>query len=53
MKSPFNFITKPKGGSRYNNSVNWDGVEFTTNTSEEDHRFSNRIARGNRSATRL
>ena len=44
MKSPFYFILKPKGGTRYNNAVDWDGDEFITNTSEEDHRFSNRIA---------
>jgi len=44
MKSPFYFIAKPKGGTRYKNAVDWEGDEFIINTSEEDHRFSNRIA---------
>ena len=44
MKSPFNFIVKPHKGTRYNNTVDWEGVEFTTNTSEEEAKFSNRKA---------
>tara|TARA_R110002153_G_scaffold99268_3_gene234805 strand:- start:786 stop:1346 length:561 start_codon:yes stop_codon:yes gene_type:complete len=44
MKSPFYFIARPEKGTRYNNVVNWEGIEFTTNTSEEEHKFSNRIA---------
>ena len=33
MKSPFYFIARPQKGTRYNNVVDWGGVEFTTNTS--------------------
>jgi len=44
MQSPFNFIVKPHKGTRYNNTVEWEGVEFTTNTSEEEAKFSNRKA---------
>ena len=44
MQSPFNFIVKPHKGTRYNNTVDWEGVEFTTNTSEEEAKFSNRKA---------
>lgn len=44
MKSPFNFIVKPSKGKRYDNTVEWEGVEFITHTSEEDHSASNRKA---------
>ena len=44
MQSPFNFIVKPHKGTRYNNTADWEGVEFTTNTSEEEAKFSNRKA---------
>lgn len=44
MKSPFNFITRPVEGRRYNNTKDIGGIEFIVNTSEEDHRFSNRYA---------
>ena len=43
MKSPFCFVAKPVG-DRYNNTKEISGVEFIVNTSEEDHRFSNRYA---------
>ncbi len=41
MQSPFDFIVK---GNRYNNTKNIGGIDFIVNTSEEDHRFSNRYA---------
>jgi hypothetical protein len=44
MKSPFYFITKPLEGKRYNNTKNIGGIEFIVNTSEEEHKFSNREA---------
>lgn len=44
MQSPFNFIVQPLDGRRYNNTKDIGGIEFIVNTSEEDHRFSNRYA---------
>lgn len=44
MRSPFYFIAKPVGGTRYNNTKEIAGVEFVVNTSEEEHLFSNREA---------
>ena len=44
MKSPYSFIVKPVGGSRYVNSKNIGGVDFVVNSSEENHKASNRIA---------
>ena len=44
MKSPTQFIVKPVNGSRYNNTKSIAGVEFIINTSEEEHKFSNRYA---------
>lgn len=44
MKSPFYFIVKPVGGERYKNTVDVGGVDFIVNTSDEDHKFSNREA---------
>lgn len=44
MKSPFYFITKPCG-SRYSNTKSISGVDIIVNTSEEDHKFSNRFAK--------
>lgn len=44
MKSPFYFIVKPKGDRRYNNTKEMAGVEIIVSTSEEDHKFSNRMA---------
>jgi len=44
MKSPFYFITRPTEGKRYNNTKEIAGIEFIVNTSEEDHKFSNREA---------
>jgi len=44
MKSPFNFIVKPKDGRRYNNIKDIGGIDFITSTSQEDHTVSNRYA---------
>lgn len=44
MKSPFYFIAEPINNTRYNNTRDIGGVEFIVNTSEEDHKFSNRHA---------
>ena len=44
MKSPFYFIIKPKKNKRYNNTIDWDGIEFISSTSKEDFKFSNREA---------
>ena len=44
MQSPLFFIAKPEQGKRYNNTVDWDGIDIITSTSEEDHKFSNRRA---------
>jgi hypothetical protein len=42
MKSPFYFIIEPKKKRRYDNTVDWGGIEFIANTSKEDFKFSNR-----------
>ena len=44
MRSPFQFIVRPREGRRYDNTVDWEGAEFITSTSEEDHSASNRYA---------
>jgi len=44
MQSPFDFIVTPVKGERYNNTKDIGGIEFIVNTSEEDHKFSNRYA---------
>jgi hypothetical protein len=44
MQSPFDFIVKPINGERYNNTKDIGGIELIVNTSEEDHKFSNRYA---------
>lgn len=44
MKSPFYFIVKPNEGKRYNNTKEIAGIEFIVNSSEEEHKFSNRFA---------
>ena len=44
MKSPFFFIAKPVNGKRYDNTRDVAGIELIVSTSEEDHKFSNRMA---------
>ncbi len=44
MRSPFYFIAKPVEGKRYSNTKDFGGIELIINTSEEDHKFSNRFA---------
>ena len=45
MQSPLFFIAKPENGKRYSNTIDWDGIDVITSTSEEDHKFSNRHAK--------
>lgn len=44
MQSPFYFIVNPLNDNRYNNTKNIGGVDVIVNTSEEEHKFSNRYA---------
>lgn len=44
MRSPFYFIAKPINGKRYDNTKSIGGIDFIISTSEEDHRYSNRMA---------
>lgn len=44
MKSPYSFIVKPLGGSRYVNKKTIADMDFIVNTSEENHKASNRMA---------
>mgnify|MGYP003126744997 FL=1 len=44
MKSPYLFIAKPVNDTRYNNTKNIGGIDFIVNTSEENHKASNRFA---------
>jgi len=44
MRSPTDFICKPKGGRRYDNVKKFGDVSFIMSSSEEDHKASNRIA---------
>ena len=44
MRSPKDFIVKPVKGRRYDNTKNIGGKEILVSTSEEDYKFSNRLA---------
>lgn len=44
MKSPYQFIVRPIGGTRYNNTKKYGDVDFITNSSVEAFQFSNRQA---------
>jgi hypothetical protein len=44
MKSPNQFIVKPFDGKRYVNTKEIGGIDFITNTSEENHKASTRYA---------
>lgn len=43
-RSPFYFIATPLGNKRYENTLDFGGVDFIISTSIEDHKVSNRIA---------
>lgn len=43
MKSPHYFIVRPQKGVRYDASKNLGGKDFIMSSSQEDHRFTNRI----------
>jgi len=45
MKALNQFIVKPLNDTRYSNTKNIAGIDFIVNTSEEDHKFSNRFAK--------
>jgi len=44
MRAPYDFIVRPVGGRRYENTKDIGGFELVLSTSEEDHKFSNRFA---------
>jgi len=44
MQSPHSFIVQPLKGKRYDNTRQYGDVEFIVSTSQEDHKFSNRMA---------
>lgn len=44
MKSPHNFVVKPLGGNRYNNSKEVGGKKLLLNTEVYHHQFTNRLA---------
>jgi len=43
-RSPFYFIVKPAKEKRYDNTVDFGGIDFILSSSIEDHSVSNRIA---------
>ena len=44
MRSPTDFIVRPRNGKRYDNIKKIGGIDFITSTSKEDHKSSNRFA---------
>jgi len=44
MRSHFYCIVTPLNEKRYNNTIDYEGVEFISSTSQEDFKFSNRMA---------
>lgn len=44
MRAPYDFIVRPVGGKRYDNTKDIGGFELIVSTSEEDHKHSNRFA---------
>ena len=44
VKSLYEFIVRPVGGKRYNNTKSIGGIDFIVSTSEEDHKYANREA---------
>ena len=44
MKSPTQFLVKPKGNQRYSNTKQYEGLNLILDTSEESASFSNREA---------
>jgi len=43
MRSPHYFIIRPQGGVRYDASKNLSGKDFIMSSSQEDHRYTNRV----------
>jgi len=44
MRSPFQFIVKPKGGRTYDNIRSYGDKDFIISSSQEDHTVTNRFA---------
>jgi len=44
MRSPFQFIVRPRDAKRYDNIRKYGDVDFIVSVSQEDHKFSNRYA---------
>jgi hypothetical protein len=44
MRSPFQFIVRPRDTKRYDNIRKYGDIDFIVSVSQEDHRFSNRYA---------
>jgi hypothetical protein len=44
MRSLTQFIVKPVNNQRYNNTQNFDGIDFVVNVSTENHLYANREA---------
>jgi hypothetical protein len=44
MRSPFQFIVRPRDTKRYDNTRKYGDIDFIVSVSQEDHRFSNRYA---------
>jgi hypothetical protein len=44
MRSPFQFIVRPRDAKRYDNTRKYGDVDFIVSVSQEDHKFSNRYA---------
>jgi G:T-mismatch repair DNA endonuclease (very short patch repair protein) len=43
MRSPFYFIVTPLNEKRYNNTIDYEGVNFISNTSQENFKSTNRM----------
>ena len=44
MRSPFQFIVRPRDTKRYDNIRKYGDIDFIVSASQEDHKFSNRYA---------
>lgn len=44
MKPPFQFLVKPKGGTRYSHTKKISNKDFIVSSSQEDHTATNRFA---------
>ena len=44
MKPPFQFLVRPKGGTRYSHTKKISNKDFIVSSSQEDHTATNRFA---------